>query len=246
MIQFHRHLAFPRNVYIHATLIDEARLEDCHYGVYAAPRMPLVEAQHMHVKMMIGELPKPPARVLVVGFGVGSTVRALRKIGHRPSVITSDVNEARIANRNPIEGVTVVEEALERRRPSKPPFDAVFAREVGPQLDVVTLMRSAHAQLGKGGRLVLAEELPVEVTKEIGKVAQVLGYSVAKSRSLGEAAAPTLDHYTAMINKHRSQLKIELRMSDDGIDQFLRAIADRKRSFKTGKLDYLMMTLLKT
>lgn len=246
MIQFHRHLAFPRNVYIHATLIDEARLEDSHYGVYAAPRMPLVEAQHMHVKMMIGELPKPPVRVLVVGYGVGSTVRALRKAGHRLTVVTADVNEARIANRAPIEGVTVLEEALERKKPTKPPFDAVFAREVGPQIDVVTLMRSAHAQLIRGGRLVFAEELPTEVSREVQKVAQVLGYSVAKSRSLGESAAPTLDHYTAMITKHRPQLKIELRMSDEGIDLFLQAIADRKRSFKTGKLDYLMLTLLKT
>jgi cyclopropane fatty-acyl-phospholipid synthase-like methyltransferase len=246
MIQFHRHLAFPRNVYIHAVFLDEARLEDAHYGVFASPRQSLAEAQATHLKMMIGELPKPPARVLMTGYGVGTSVKAVRRAGYRVTVLTTDVNEARIASKEPLPGVEVIETALERFRPMKSPFEAVFAREVGPAVDMVTLMKSALPHLIKGGRLVFAEELPAELAREATKAAQVLGYSVVKARALGEAVAPTLDHFGALITKHRSRLKIELRMSDDGVDLFLKAIEERRRAFKSRALDYVMLTLLKS
>lgn len=244
MIQLHRHLAFPRNVFVHAVFLDEGRLEDPHYGIYANPKQPYVEAQHSHVKMMLAELPKTPGRVLVLGYGVGSTVRAIRRMGHRIVVVTSDLNEARIASKNPLDGVEVVDTLVESF-PVKQPFDAVIAREVGQNADIVTVMRAAQAHLVKGGRLVMAEDLPADIAREAPKAAQILGFAVGKSRGLSEAIRPTLDHLTSTINKHRERMKIELRMSDDGVDRFLAVVGERSQKHKSGASEYLMMTLLK-
>lgn len=246
MIQLHRHLTFPRNVYTHAVFVDEGRLEDSGYGVFANPKQPLAEAHHAQVKMMIAELPKAPARVMILGYGVGTTARAVRRAGYRVLVVTNDVNEVRIANRAPIEGVTVIESPIELFRVNKTPFDAVIAREVGPLVDMVSVLRGAHLHLAKGGRLIFAEELPAEIAREAGKAAQVVGFSVAKSRTLSEAVVPTLDHYAAILTKHRARMKIEMRLSDDGMDRFLQAISDRRTAFKSGAQDYVLMTLIKT
>jgi hypothetical protein len=245
MIQLHRHLAFPKNVYIHAVHLDEGRIEDAHYGVFVTPRTTLADAQTAQTKMMIGELPKAPARVLAIGYGVGTTVRALRRAGYRVTVVTNDVNEGRIAQKDPIPGVEVIESPFELYYAKKQPYDAVFSREVGRQLDIVALMRAAHGHLVKGGRLVLAEDLPAEIAREAGKAAQHLGYSVLKQRSLAEAVGPTLDHLHAAVSKTRARLRIELRMTDDAVEQFLATTTERRKALKSGTLDYVLLTLIK-
>lgn len=245
MIQLHRHLAFPKNVYIHAVHLDEGRIDDAHYGVFSTPRQALADAQQALTKMMIGELPKAPAKVLSVGYGVGTTVRVLRRAGYRVTVVTPDVNEVRIAQKEPIAGVEVIESPFELYYGKKQTYDAVFSREVGRQLDIVALMRAAHGHLVKGGKLILAEDLPKEIAREAGKAAQHLGYSVAKARGLADSVGPTLDYLHAAISKTRAKLKIELRMTDEAVDLFLAQIVERRKALKSGALEYLLLTLVK-
>lgn len=89
---------FPLNVYACALSLEHGGDFDLHYGIFCGA-MTLRQAQEESTKTLLTLLPLPPARLLEVGVGLGTTAARLISLGYAYTGVTPDKDQIRFCDR---------------------------------------------------------------------------------------------------------------------------------------------------
>src|SRR4051812_17622954 len=93
----YRDFYYPLNVFMHVLTKEEGRVDDLHYGLFESPDESIGAAQARSTELLLSRLPPPPARILEVGIGLGTTLDRLVRLGYDALGITPDAQQIAIA-----------------------------------------------------------------------------------------------------------------------------------------------------
>src|SRR5262245_62427434 len=78
----YREFCYPLNVFMHILSREEKRVRRLHYGLFEDGDDRIADAQERSTSLLVEHLPPPPARILEVGAGLGTTLAFLLAVGH--------------------------------------------------------------------------------------------------------------------------------------------------------------------
>src|SRR3712207_909255 len=86
----YRDFYYPLNVLLHVLTLEEGAVEYLHYGLFERSDEAIGVAQERSTQLLLSRLPPPPARLLDVGVGLGTTLNRLTRAGYDTVGITPD------------------------------------------------------------------------------------------------------------------------------------------------------------
>src|SRR5437762_183081 len=86
---------------MHILTHEEGAVRYLHYGLFERPDDSIDAAQERSTELLLSRLPPPPARLLDVGVGLGTTLERLTRLGYDAEGITPDEKQAALA-REPV------------------------------------------------------------------------------------------------------------------------------------------------
>src|SRR5712664_665246 len=101
----YRDFYYPLNVFAHILTLEEGAIRDLHYGLFEDPTDPIGRAQERSTDLLLSRLPPPPARLLDVGCGLGTTLRRLVSLGYDAEGMAADAQQAAFTRDLPVHQV---------------------------------------------------------------------------------------------------------------------------------------------
>jgi hypothetical protein len=93
----YRDFYYPLNVFMHILTHEEGGASSLHYGLFERAEESIEAAQERSTSLLMSRLPPPPARLLDVGVGLGTTLARLTALGYDAEGITPDEKQAAVA-----------------------------------------------------------------------------------------------------------------------------------------------------
>ena len=244
----YRDFYFPLNVFMHILTAEEGEVAYLHYGIFGAPGESLARAQERSTAMLFARLPKPPARLLDVGAGVGTTLARLTREGYAAVGITPDEKQVawirgrfgELVDIRPIRFEDVAESEQ---------FDTVIFQESSQYIDSGALWRKA-ATLTR--HVLLLDEFATRAIAAPGalhdrdtflRAAGDNGFQLVEEIDLSVEAAPTMEYFASRIPEHRDALIRDLGVTDEQIDLLIESGATYRRRYADGEYVYRLMQL---
>lgn len=217
---------YPLNVYAHIATREEGGLTYLHYGFFERPDEPIAAAQERSTAMLLERLPPPPARLLDVGAGVGTTLAKLAAAGYRATGITPDATQvAFIRSRF---GASLDVRAVEfEQLPYGERFDAVVFQESSQYIDSEALFAKAAAITA---HVVVFDEFALQPVAHPGALHSFQNFLAAAARydfrvtedlDVSAKAIPTVDYIVTRIPRFREELRNDLGVTDDQVDSLI-------------------------
>src|SRR5437588_4097562 len=139
---------------MHILTHEEGGVRYLHYGLFERADESIDAAQERSTELLLSRLPPPPARLLDVGVGLGTTLARLIELGYHAEGITPDAQQATMAA-VPVT-VTSFEEygappsrRLDRRRPAAAEGakdgDRTAGEDAGVPFDVILFQESSQS-----------------------------------------------------------------------------------------------------
>jgi cyclopropane fatty-acyl-phospholipid synthase-like methyltransferase len=240
---------YPLNVFTHMILHEEGRVDDLHYGLFAPGETSMLAAQRRSTELLLSRLPAPPARLLEVGLGLGTTLVRLTDLGYDVVGITPDaaqigVVRSRHGDRVRMECVRFENfDAAER-------FDCIFFQESSQYIGSEALFARSAALLRENGRVVVLDEFALKPVTHAGALHALSGFLDAASAnafrlveemSLSEEAAPTVDWFMQRIPAWRERLIAELALQPSQVDELLTSGQTYVASYRDGTYGYRLL-----
>lgn len=187
-------LSFPLNVYAQLLLRQEGRVEHLHYGVFARPDEPVTAAQERAHDLLRHALPPPPARVLDVGAGLGTTLQQLREAGYEAAGITPDPAQVAWIRQRHGAATPVGCSRLEDLEPPARPYDILLFQESAQYVAPLDILAAADRLLHDDACLVVMDEFAFQ------------------RRGPDDAGLHLLAHFEALAARHgwRQELRLDL------------------------------------
>ncbi len=247
-----RKFSFPLNIYAYL-LAMESQVGDVfnlHFGWFDDASEPIAVAQERATRELLAWLPAPPARLLEVGSGVGTTLALLIARGFDARGMTPDGSQ--IAFMRERYGADFPVEPLRFEDMAVPatPFDAILLQESAQYIALEPLFAQAARLLRSGGRLILADEVMLtapEAGESLHSLAQLKAVAAGHGFALGEAqdqsvrAARTVDLMLEASSRYREELRQLLGVADEQIE----ALDDSNRKYQSkyasGKYGYVSL-----
>jgi SAM-dependent methyltransferase len=249
----HLRFPFPLNVLVHVLLREEGRVSAMHYGVFEHDGESIVEAQERSTDLLLARLPPPPARLLEVGIGLGTTLARLIRRGYAADGLTPDPGQVSFARRRFGDAIPVVEaafETFESDDPSPNPYDAVLFQESSQYIDTDALFRRARALTRPGGALLAIDEFalrPVDLPAPLHRLDHFLavanreGFRLEEDLDLSRQAAPTIAYFLERIPRHRTAIERELEVDGASIDALLTSGERYRDLYRSGAYGYRLL-----
>src|SRR5258708_33618434 len=86
----YRDFYYPLNVFMHILTHEEGGGDYLHYALFENANERIGAAQEHSTELLLSRLPPPPARVLEVGIGLGTTLIRMAHLGYDLERITPD------------------------------------------------------------------------------------------------------------------------------------------------------------
>ncbi len=247
-----RKFSFPLNVY--AYLLAEASgrgdVFHLHFGWFDDPDEPMADAQARASRELLAWLPEPPARVLEVGSGVGTTLAGLVAQGYAAQGITPDGAQVAFMRERHGGAFPVMQVRFEDLAPPAEKFDAVLCQESGQYIAQDILLDQVAAQMRPGGRWVLADEFQWGEPQEgewlhslprLKQAAAARGFVLRDERHQTHRAAPTVDRMLEATARHREAMRRALGVSDAQIDALDESNRNYRRKYASGQYGYAQL-----
>jgi len=254
----YRDFYYPLNVFMHVLTLEQGSVDYLHYGLFDHPDEPLAKAQERSTEMLLARLPKPPARLLDVGTGLGTTLARLTSIGYDVLGITPD--EKQIALLDPslnarcIAFENVADEQFDtvifQESSQYIASEALFAKATETTRHVIVLdeftVRGAGSltRESTGG----SEDPPhiaLHRLDEFLAAAARHGFAKEEELDLTARAAPTITYVSSLIDKHRHALKTDLGITDEQIAELIDSGARYAESYRRGTYGYRLLQFRK-
>ncbi len=248
----HLDFSFPLNLYAHLLWLEEGKLEALHLGVFEDPSEPASLAQRRATDRFLRAVPPPPATLLEVGCGVGTTARELVGRGYRVVGISPERAQIEIARKRCPEGQFLQARFEEAALPPGP-FDALLLQESAQYLDPLVLFDRALDLLKPRGRVVIFDEFarfrrdrspePLHLLKDFLNQAGRFGFEVISKEDLSAKVLPSFDWLCLRIEKHRQRLLVDLDLDPEQLDRLQSRLEDYRKRYLEGRFGYFGLIL---
>lgn len=251
MIEQYRHFPFPLNVYAHIVARGGGSLDYLHYGLFAPGCSGIAEAQAHSTRLLLEQLPPPPARVLEVGTGLGTTLARLRERGYDASGINPDPHQVAYAAQRHGLGPHIACTRWEDFDGGGRRWEAIVFQESSQYIAPAEVFSRAARLLEPGGMLLILDEVGLQpappgepALNPLGallEAAAANGFAVQEQRDLSGLAAPTVDHLLRMTASLRAELQSLLGVTGQQLDELDRSNEAYRQKYADGRYGYALL-----
>lgn len=242
----YRDFYYPLNVFMHVLSHEEGAVEYLHYGLFKQPGESIGAAQEHSTELLLERLPKPPAKILEVGTGLGTTLARLTRLGYEATGITPDEKQIRLARERYGDAIHVEAIAFEHFPAS--PFDVVLFQESSQYIEPRTLFAKA-AEVTR--HVIVLDEFAVHPGSSLHHFGSFLdaavegGFRKVEDIDVSAKAAPTIDYFLKRLPRYRSALISDLGLTDSQVDNLLISGAKYRESYASGAFVYRLLRFTK-
>ena len=239
-----RDFAFPLNVYAELLRRETGGVDFLHFGFFVTPDERMNVAQERATEWLFARLPTP-CRALEIGIGLGITLDRLAGAGFAVHGLTPDAGQIRIARaRN---AALTLTEARFEDFDAAGPFDLLLFQESSQYIDSHRLWRQASRLLSAPGRVMVLDEFrcggsgDLHALDEFLAAAGETGLVLEEQADLSAAAAPTVDHLLAAVERHWSALLSLPGVSGAALEELQASNRRYKSWYADGSYRYLFL-----
>ncbi len=234
----YRDFYYPLNVFMHILTAEEGDVRYLHYGLFERDDDTIDAAQERSTELLLSRLPPPPARLLDVGVGLGTTLARLTELGYDAEGITPDEKQAAAAV-----GTAVTVASLETFEGA--PYDLLLFQESSQYIDSEALFAKARVL---APRVLVLDEFAVapdimRTRDEFLRAATAHGFRVAEEIDLSAKAAPTVDYFRSRLPRYRQALIDDLGLTNEQVDHLIANGEVYRNHYHSGALVYRLMDL---
>lgn len=240
----YRDFYYPLNVFMHILVHEEPAVPYLHYGLFTDPGDNMWTAQEHSTELLRERLPAPPAKVLDVGAGLGTTLASLAIDGYDMRGITPDEKQIAMINRK-YEGVGVKCIRFEDLPPQ--PFDAIYFQESSQYIHDDALFAKCAEMTS---HVIVLDEFslrPVDFPGALHSLASFLdaakrhGFQLTEELDLTEAAAPTIDYFNVRIPRYREKLIADIGITSEQVDDLITSGFRYRSMYGDGTYGYRLL-----
>ena len=235
----YRDFYYPLNVLLHVLTLEEGEVRHLHYGLFERPDEPIALAQDRASSRILSELPPPPARILDVGSGLGANLARLVDLGYEALGITPDVHQismirARYGEALPLECIRFEDLPDDR-------YDVALFHESSQYIDSEALFEKAE-QIAD--TVLVLDEFAFGAVEGLHRYDAFLAaagrhhFTVTTEEDVTEAAAPTIDYFTARLPRFRQRLIEDVGVTGAQIDDLMASGQRYSNSYHSGDYGY--------
>lgn len=241
----YRDFYYPLNVFMHVLTHEEGDVPYLHYALFAEPGEGIRAAQEHSTEMLLARLPAPPARLLEVGAGVGTTLDRLTRLGYEIVGITPDDKQIALIRDRFGDGVRA--ECVRYEDYAGGPVDAVVFQESSQYIDSDAVFSRARAL---APRVLVLDEFALRPLDTPGALHSLAGFLDAATRygfrlteeiDLTERAAPTIDYFNTRLPGYRERLVAELGLTSEQIDDLIASGHRYRELYRDGTYGYRLL-----
>jgi len=243
-------LSFPLNVYAHCLTLDLGSVAYLHYGLFEQADELADVAQQRSTELVLARQPAPPAEILEIGPGLGTTAAKLTQAGHRVMAITPDSAQIALARQRALQAVfhaVSFEDFLPNQQ-----FDWILLQESAQYLDSLSLLQRARQWLKPQGQLLIVDEfahtrreqdapggLPLLAT--LLAQAERCGMKLLEHLDLSVQAAPTVDYLLRQIRQDSASIIATLPVTAQMLDHLLAVLETYRQHYRNGDYGYHLL-----
>jgi hypothetical protein len=234
----YRDFYYPLNVFMHVLTREHGSVSYLHYGIFEEPHEPLNVAQERSTQFLLSRLPKPPARLLDAGTGLGTTLSRLTSLGYDALGITPD--EKQIAFLDP----SLNARCIAFQHLATEPFDTVIFQESSQYIPTDALFAKA-AEITR--HIIVLDEFTIANDGTLHRLDEFLdaarqhGFAKTEELDLTQKAAPTITYVTSLIDRHRDALRDDLGITNEQIAELIDSGARYADSYRRGTYGYRLL-----
>jgi SAM-dependent methyltransferase len=240
----YRDFYYPLNVFMHILTHEEGGVTYLHYGLFERDGDALPAAQERSTELLLSRLPAPPARLLDVGIGLGTTLERLTRIGYAAEGITPDDQQvamvrARYGDRVRVQCTRFEDFAVRS-------YDAVIFQESSQYIDSNALFAKAreltqHVIVLDEFALQEAEGATLHRLDAFLAAAEQHGFRKSEELDLSEQAAPTVDYFTPRLPRYRELLNRDLGLTSQQVDDLIESGHRYRDLYRRGVYGYRLL-----
>ncbi len=240
----YRDFCYPLNVFMHILTLEEGEIRHLHYGLFEREGERIGEAQERAADLVLANLPPPPARVLDVGSGLGTTLARLTHLGYDAEGITPDAQQIAAIRSRHADSVRVQCVRFEDLTSDRP-FDVIVFHESSQYIDSRALFRRAR---DLAPRILVLDEFAVGSVEGLHQYGQFLEaarehrFRLFRKEDVSTRAAPTIDYFMARLPRFRERLIADLSLAPAQLDDLLRSGASYTEFYRTGAYAYMLLS----
>ena len=241
----YRDFYYPLNVFMHVLTHEEGDVPYLHYALFADAAEGIQAAQEHSTEMLLARLPQPPARLLEVGSGVGTTLNRLTTLGYEVAGITPD--DKQISWIRTRFGDRVRVECVRYEDYSGPPVDVLLFQESSQYIDSDAVFGRASTL---APRVLVLDEFALRTLDTPGALHSLSGFLDAATRhgfllteeiDLTERAAPTIDYFNTRLPLYRERLVADLGLTNEQVDDLITSGHRYRELYRDGTYGYRLL-----
>lgn len=244
----YRDFYYPLNVFMHILTHEEGSVDSLHYGLFETEAESLPRAQQRSTELLLKHLPPPPASLLEVGIGIGTTLARLTNDGYDIEGITPDASQMATVRERYGEAVRATCASLETFNTSRR-YDCVFFQESSQYIEPEALFAKA-AEITS--HVIVLDEFALREAvgslhslSEFRATAGAHGFAVSREVDLSEQAAPTVNYFTKRLPAWRERLVTELGITNEQVDELIRSGDEYRQRYREGVYGYRLLEMRK-
>jgi len=237
----YRDFYYPLNVFMHILTHEEGGADALHYGLFERADESLLAAQERSTELLLSRLPKPPARLLEAGIGLGTTLNRLASMGYTVTGITPDDKQIAMV-RARYDSLDVQCSRFEDFTGG--PFDCVFFQESSQYIDSLALFAKA-AELTSHvivlDEFALREEGTLHRYDAFLAAARQHGFTLEEEVDLSRKAPPTIDYFRLRLPRYREALIADLGLTSQQVDDLIESGRTYRELYDRGVYGYRLV-----
>ncbi len=229
----YRDFYFPLNVFMHILTMENEGAADLHYALFE-PGDSFAAAQRRSTDLLFERLPPPPAHVLDVGSGLGTTLARLLEAGYDAEGITPDQEQVAAIRRRFDERLLVRCARFEELEGGA--YDIILFQESSQYIEASALFEKARQLTA---RVLVLDEFAARPLDHQGALhdlpafldaAAHSGFRVTENLDVSSRAIPTIDYFLSRFARYRKLLMSDLGLTSQQVDDLVSS-GERYRSF---------------
>ena len=243
----YRDFYFPLNVFMHILTHEEGDVHSLHYALFEREDEPIAVAQERSTELLFSRLPKPPARILEAGMGLGTTLDRLTRAGYDATGITPDEKQVAMVRARFGDSVptfcTPFEHFADDAR-----FDAIVFQESAQYIDSHALFANARKL---APRVIVLDEFaladvdapsaPLHSLARFIAAAAEHGFQKTEELDLSAQAAPTIEYFTKRFPRYAEALKRDLGVTEEQLQHLIDNGVVYREQYRTGRYGYRLL-----
>jgi SAM-dependent methyltransferase len=246
----YRDFYYPLNVFMHVLTLAEGDVSYLHYGFFEGAGETIAAAQERSTAMLLARLPPPPARLLDVGAGLGTTLRRLTALGYDALGITPDDRQIAMIRHRHGDAVHARCVRFEDLAESDE-FECVLFQESSQYIDAEALFAKAATLTA---HVLVIDEFATEALEAPGSLHPLPEFLQAAARhaftkteeiDVSEKAPPTIDYFIDRLPTYRDRLVADLGLTDPQIEELIASGRNYRDLYRRGVYTYRLLQFRK-